>query len=190
MLDVEDPHTFYGGTVPRYYAEMRYKIQEAMEGAQSIAREASEEFGKTFGRHYRPLELYRTEDAEALLITSGTMSGTTRCVVDQLREEDHKVGAVRIRMFRPFPAQEMRRALEKVKKVGVIDRNISFGQSGIFFQEMKSILYSEKERPPLFGFVAGLGGRDVTTDTIRRAFDYMSTHDTPEETILWLDIKR
>ena len=190
MLNVDDPHTFYGGTIPKYYAEMRYKIQEAMEGAKGVVKKAARDFKETFGREYDSLEIYQAEDAETVLISSGTMAGTTRCVVDELRNEGHKVGAVRIRMFRPFPEEEIRQLLGNVVKVGVIDRNISFGQSGIFFQEIKSVLYKEKERPLLFGFIAGLGGRDVTLDTIRRAFDYMSAHDEPEATILWLDIKK
>ena len=190
MLNVDDPHTFYGGTVPKYYAEMRYKIQEAMEEANIVVKKAASDFKEAFGREYDSLELYQTEDAETVLISSGTMAGTTRCVVDELRDEGCKVGAVRVRMFRPFPTEEIRHVLGKVRKVGVIDRNISFGQSGVFFQEIQSVMYAEKERPLLFGFIAGLGGRDVTMGTIRKAYEYMSTHDKPEETILWLDVKR
>ena len=189
-LDVDDPHTFYGGTIPQYYAEMRFKIQETMEEAKGVVERAGHEFKETFGRGYDPLEFYRTEDAESVLVSSGTMASTTRYVVDELRDEGHKVGAVRFRMFRPFPVEGVRRTFRGVKKVGVIDRNISFGQSGIFFQEIKSALYSEKEQPLLFGFIAGLGGRDVTRETIRRAFEYMETHDEVEEMVLWLDIKR
>jgi len=189
-LDIDDPHTFYGGTTPPFYAEMRYKIQQAMEEAKGVVETAAQEFRETFGRGYEAVELYRAEDAEMLLVTAGTMAGTARCVVDELRDDGRRVGAMRIRMFRPFPTEEVRRAVAGAKRVGVVDRNISFGQSGIFFQEMKSALFDEKERPLLFGFIAGLGGRDVTMDTVRRAVDYMSTHDEPEEATLWLDIKR
>lgn len=189
-LDVDDPHTFYGGTVPQYYAEMRYKIQKTMEEARGVVNKAALEFKETFGRSYNPLEFYRTEDAGTLIVSSGTMAGTARCVVDELRDEGYSVGAARIRIFRPFPVEEIRQAFGGVHKVGVIDRNISFGQTGIIFQEIKSVLYTEKERPLLFGFIAGLGGRDVTMPTIRRAFEYMNTHDEPEEPVLWLDIKR
>jgi pyruvate/2-oxoacid:ferredoxin oxidoreductase alpha subunit len=155
-----------------------------------VVKRAAQEFKETFGRGYDPLEFYRTEDAESVLVSSGTMASTMRCVVDELRDEGHKVGAVRFRMFRPFPVEGVRQTFGGVKKVGVIDRNISFGQSGIFFQEIKSALYTEKEQPLLFGFIAGLGGRDVTRGTIRRAYEYMETHDEAEEMILWLDIKR
>lgn len=189
ILDVDDPHTFYGGTTPQLYLEMRYKIQQAMEQAREVAKKADEEFARTFGRKYGLVESYRTEDADAILVASGTVVGTTRGVVDRLRDKGEKVGLVKIRMFRPFPTEEIRDLFKPTSKVGVIDRNISFGHSGIFYQEIKSALCNEPERPLLFGFIAGLGGRDVTENVIEEAFDYVARHDQPED-IIWLDLKR
>jgi len=189
-LDPSDPHAFGAMVAPDHYMEMRYKIQKAMEEAVEVARRADEEFGEVFGRSYGLVEPYRLEDAEVVLVTSATITSTARDVVDELREEGKRVGLLKIRMFRPSPFCDVREALTGAKKVAVIDRNISFGHGGIFAEEVKSALYNSSARPPIFGFVIGLGGRDVTPASIRGIAEYTFEHDAPETEILWREVKK
>lgn len=166
-LDPKDPRAFGGLVKPDLYYEFRYKIQEAMEEAKDVISEVDKEFGKTFGRKYGLVESYRCNGADTLLIASGSIASTAREVVDILRSEGKKIGMAKVRVFRPFPKEEIRQLARGLKRIGVIDRNISFGSEGIFFSEVKSALYREPRRPPIHGFIAGLGGRDVTTDDIK-----------------------
>ena len=189
-LNVNDPHAFGGLAAPGEYMEFRYKMQRAMEEAKKVAREADEEFGRLFGRRYGLVEGYRLDGAEVVLVTSGTVASTSRDVVDDFRERGIKVGMLKIRLFRPFPAEEVRESLRKARKVAVIDRNISFGHGGIFAQEIKSVLYNAGLRTPLFGFIAGLGGRDVTPQLIGQVLDYTLEHDEPPADIIWMGVKR
>ena len=187
-LDVNEPHTFGGLTDPEWYYELRYKIEKAMEEARTVIREADEEFKTIFGRSYGLVESYKCDDAKLILVTSGTITGTSRVVVDELRDKGKKVGLLKIRTFRPFPVEDVREVLGNADKVAVIDRNISFGHSGIFFEEVKSALYNGGKTPPIWGFIAGLGGRDVTPATIQEAISYTEKHDEPED-IIWLGLK-
>jgi pyruvate/2-oxoacid:ferredoxin oxidoreductase alpha subunit len=189
-LDINDPHAFNALVTPDHYMELRYKMQKAMEEAVDVARRTDEEFGEVFGRSHGLVEEYRMEDAEVVLVTSATITSTARVVVDELREEGHKIGLLKVRMFRPFPAEDVRTALASADKVAVIDRNISFGHGGIFAEEVKSALYNASQRPAVFGFVIGLGGRDVTPASIRDIAEYVFEHDAPETDIIWRGVKR
>lgn len=173
-LDVNDPHTFGGLTSPEWYYELRYKIQSAMEEALEIISETGKEYAAITGRRYGLTEEYKTADADEILITAGAISQTAKEAVDLMRDKNKKVGLLRMRAFRPFPKNDVRRIVKNAKLVGVIDRDISFGNEGIFFQEVKSALYNEKFRPPIYGFIAGLGGRDVTIDEIMKITQGMS----------------
>jgi pyruvate/2-oxoacid:ferredoxin oxidoreductase alpha subunit len=119
------------------------------------------------------LERYRLEDAETVLVTAGTIGSTARVVIDELRGEGRKVGMVRIRLFRPFPKEKLLSALQGrgLKRIVVIDRNISLGQEGIFCEELKAVLYGSPVRVPVFGFVMGLGGTNVSPGRIRGALE-------------------
>jgi pyruvate/2-oxoacid:ferredoxin oxidoreductase alpha subunit len=188
-LDTGDPHAFNALVTPRHYMELRYKMQKAMEEAVEVARQADEEFREVFERSYGLVEKYRLENAEVVLVTSATITSTARVVVDELREEGHKIGLLKVRMFRPFPAEDVRAALARASKVAVIDRNISFGHGGIFAEEVKSALYNGSHRPPIFGFIIGLGGRDVTPASIRGIAEYTFERDLPEGEIIWREVK-
>lgn len=167
-LNVREPHAFGGLTSPEWYYELRYNIQGAMMSAIDVIKETGVEYAKITGRKYGLIEEYKTFGADVLLVTSGAISETAKDVVDEMRKQNARVGLVRIRAFRPFPKEDLRKIIQKVKVVGVIDRNISFGNEGIFFQEVKSALYNEKSHPPIYGFIAGLGGRDVTMNDITK----------------------
>jgi pyruvate/2-oxoacid:ferredoxin oxidoreductase alpha subunit len=188
-LDPKDPHTFGGLTGPDWYYELRYMIQGAMEEAKGVIEETGKEFEEIFGRHYGLVEEYRCEDADLILVASATIGGTARVAIDELRAEGKKVGLLRVRVFRPFPEAEVRQVLKSAKKVAVIDRNISFGHSGIFFQEVKSAIYNAEDHPPIFGFIAGLGGRDVSPKEIEELIEYALSREKPDTEIIWKGVK-
>lgn len=188
-IDLEDPHAFGGLLGPAHYIEMRYMLQKDMERAIEVAKKADREFGESFGRNYGIIEPYRCGDAEIIMVTSSTTTGTARTVIDKLRDEGKRVGLLKVRMFRPFPARDIKEVILRAKKVLVVDRNISYGAGGIFFQEIKAALYNEPERLPIFGFITGLGGRDITPEIIEEMIEYTETHDKPEEPILWRRVR-
>ena len=189
-VDPNDPRSFSGLTPPDFFTELRYQTQQAMEEAKRVILQVDEEYQTLFGRRYGLIEGYRLEDAELVLITSGTVAGTTREVVDQYRDEGKPVGMLRMRTFRPFPSEEIRRALQGVPKVAVIDRNISFGMGGIFAEEVRSVFCNEEKRPVVFGYVSGLGGRDITRETLSNIVEYTLEQDRPKQDVLWPDLRR
>jgi len=189
-LQPGDPRSFYGLVAPEHWMELRYKMQKAMEEAVAVTQQVGAEFGQVFGRAYDVVEKYRMDDADLALVTSGSIVGTSREVVDELRDKGQKVGLLKIRMFRPFPVAAVREALAGVKKAAVVDRNISYGVGGIFAAELKSALYGTPHQPTVFPFIIGLGGRDVTPQSIRDIVAYAQEHDAPAEEIIWMEVKR
>jgi len=185
----KEPQAYFGMVSPDYYMEFRYKMQRGMEETVEVARSVDEEFGRQFGRTHGIVEPYRCEDADVVMVTSGTVTSTSRVVVDRLWGDGIKVGLLKVKMFRPFPMEEIKRVLKGVEKVGVIDRNISFGHGGIFAQEIRSTFCNEDERPMVFGFVMGLGGRDVTPEVIEEAIHVTLDNSRPKEEILWIGLK-
>jgi pyruvate/2-oxoacid:ferredoxin oxidoreductase alpha subunit len=148
------------------------------------------EFRSRFGRGYGAIERYGKDGAEILLMTSGTVTSTSRIVIQKLIGNGYSVAGIKIKRFRPFPFEEIREAIQGAKKLVVIDRNLSAGVGGIFAQELRASLYSREERPQVFGFISGLGGRDITPELIEEAVQYAVEHDRPEEEILWLGLKK
>jgi pyruvate ferredoxin oxidoreductase alpha subunit len=129
---------------------------------------AWEEWGKLTGRHYHPVETYRADDAEYCIVTMGSFGETAMEVVDALREEGEKVGVVKIRLWRPFPFEDLRKAVLGKKALVVIDRAISFGgPGGPVALEIRSALYGKKGAPALVNYIAGLAGRDVSRKDFR-----------------------
>ena len=189
-IDPQEPSAFSVITTPEYFFEFRYKIQKAMEQVSKTAKEVDDEFRSTFGRGYGPIERYGKEEAEVFLITSGTVTSTSRIVIQNLVQKGVNVAGIKIKSFRPFPSEEIEAMIKGAKKVAVIDRNLSPGVGGIFAQELRASLYSKEERPQIFGFISGLGGRDITPELIEEAIQYTLEHSQPEEEILWLGLKR
>ena len=187
-LDPENPKTFGAMIFPDWYYEMRYKMNSAMESAKSVIADVNEEYYERFGRKYGIIEEYRCDSAETLIMTSGTIASTAKDVIDSLRDSGKRVGLVKVRVFRPFPKEEIRKVARNVKKIGVIDRNISFGHEGIFCSEIKSALYNASNRPDIFGFIAGLGGRDVTPQDIEEMINMTISGDVDE--ITWFKLKK
>lgn len=154
------------------------------------AVEVDQEFADKFGRSYPLVEAYQCEDAELALVISGSAASTGRLLVEQLRGQGQAVGLVKLRMFRPFPGDMIRQALKGLPKALVVERDLSPGQGGIFHQEISGAISSlpEQERPALFGFVAGLGGRDITLDLLAHAVAYTQANAQPEGNPLWLGL--
>ncbi len=167
-LNLDDPRAFGGLMFPNWYYEMKYKQHTSMEEALKVVEKVGKEFGDRFGRYYGLVEEYRIEDAEIILVVSGTIAQTSKEAVDVLRKEGMKAGLVRMRTFRPFPKEKIRKIASKVNKMIVIDRSISFGSEGAFFTETKACLYNEKDRPEIWGVIIKLGGRDVTVEDITK----------------------
>ncbi|HAX81529.1 MAG TPA: pyruvate ferredoxin oxidoreductase [Actinobacteria bacterium] len=179
-LDPAEPRA-YGGLVNRdHYFELRYKIFEAMERAGRLLVEAGEEFGETLGRRYTPLEEYLLDDADYVIVSAGALTSNVRQAVREARRNGIKVGLLRLVAFRPFPFAAMRRVLAGRKKVAVLDRNMGPGHSGIFAAEIRSAMYGMPDAPPIFGYVVGLGGRDVRVDTVADVLYDLITREEPE----------
>ncbi len=190
-MDVDDPHAFGGLVTPDNYMEMRFKIHEAMNQAKEVAVQADLEFKEVFDRNYGVLEAYKLDDAEYVVVSAGATTSMMRVLVDNYREKGVKVGLMKIKMFRPFPTEMVREWLAGRKKVGVLDRNISFGATGIFVQELKAALYKEKKsgNPAVFGYIMGLGGRDITMQHLGEMMEHMLSHDEPDEDTTWIGLK-
>ncbi len=188
-IDIDEPHSFGALTSPDHYFEIRCKIQKAMEESVQVAKDVDAEFQQIIGRGYGVIETYRCEDAKLILVTSGTITGTARMVVDSERVKGRKVGLLKIRMFRPFPIKDLREILPRAQKIAVIDRNIGFGHSGIFCQEIKSALYGLPVQTPIFGFIIGMGGRDVTTKDIEEIVDFTFKSEKPDSMIIWRGVR-
>jgi pyruvate/2-oxoacid:ferredoxin oxidoreductase alpha subunit len=189
-LTPADPHAFGGLTSPDHYMELRYKLQKDMEKVPALVEETGREYEKMFGRYLGQVDDYLCDGAELVFVTSGTAGLTARGVVDELRAQGVKAGNLRIKLFRPFPFEQVRSILSRVPKVAVLDRNISYGHHGVFYQEVKSAMYGLPSEPAIFGFIAGLGGRDITRETYKEIADYALKHDRPEEEIVWIGVKK
>lgn len=173
---------------PAVYMEMRHSLQQAMEETPDRFAKMETLFEKSFGRRYGPVEPMDCEDAEIILVTSGTVTSTARQFLQDLRLQGEKVGLFKVKMFRPFPYELIRRHLKSAKKVAVIDRNFSFGASGIFAQEIRAALCSLPERPVVFGYIAGLGGRDITLNTLEEIYQKTKYLEFPSEESLWVGL--
>jgi 2-oxoisovalerate ferredoxin oxidoreductase alpha subunit len=184
-LDVEDPRSFGALTSPEYYYEFSHKIQEAHEKAKDVITRTGDEFGRIFGRSYGLTEAYLCEDAEIVLITYGTIAGTAKVAADRLREKGVRAGILKIRYFRPFPSEDIRKICAGIKTLGVVDRSVSFGHEGPFFSETKAALYGASL--PVTGFIAGLGGRDVSIKDIENMVQYLRTNQPADK--VWIGLK-
>ena len=156
---------------PAFYTEFKIQQHRAILGSAEVIREVDQRFGEAFGRSYGGLvEAYRAEDADFLLVTLGSVTGTARLVVDRLREAGRRVGLVKLRTMRPFPREELATLCTKALAVGLLEKNISLGHEGNVFTHVKSAVPGN-----VLGFVAGLGGRDVSKDDITEAFNHLET---------------
>ncbi|AEH61848.1 pyruvate flavodoxin/ferredoxin oxidoreductase domain protein [Methanosalsum zhilinae DSM 4017] len=172
-LDPKNPLSFGAFADPSTYTEFRYLQQQAMDIALERIEEAADEFRDIYGRYYGGLvDEYMTEDADIILFAMGSVVGTVRDVVDEMRNRGEKVGLLKIRTFRPFPAEAIKKAIANSKVVVTLDKNITIGlNEGALFTETKSCLYNTDIRIPVIGFTLGHGGRDIPEKTIENIID-------------------
>ena len=172
VLDIKDPITVGSLDLQDYYFEHKYAVAEAMKGAKNIILEVGKEFGKQFGRQYGLFEEYRLNDAEIAIVALGSTAGTAKAVVDALRDANVKAGLLKIRVFRPFPHEEIAKTLSKIKAVAVMDRSDSFSSAGgPLFTEIRSALFDSAVKPKLVNYIYGLGGRDISKEEIKGIYD-------------------
>lgn len=187
-LDVNNPQSLGLLADPDYYTETRYAVQETLKKALSLIPKITEDFAKVFGRNYNGLvEKYRTEDAERVIVAMGSVCGTVKEVIDELRAKGKKVGLLKITAYRPFPAQEIYDALKDIPKVAVLDRALSLGAYAPLYADIKSVFCSKKKKPQVISsFIIGLGGRDITKDSIKEVIRLLTAKEVCGE---FIDLK-
>ncbi len=169
-MSIENPMSVCIGVGPDYHTEFRYKQHYDLQKSAEIALKVDLEFGEAFGRTYGGLvEHYFCDDAEVVLVTVGSITSTARTVVDKMRNEGHKVGLLKLRYLRPFPLDDIISLGQRVKTIGVLDKNISYGYEGTVYTNINSALSRAKSVPTL-NFIAGLGGRDISKEDIESMF--------------------
>lgn len=163
-LDPEKPVTMGALAYPNTYMHFKKQQQDAMLNSVDIIKKTNLEFGKRFGRIYGDgmIETYKIEDAKEAIVAMGSVCSTARIVIDRLRQKGRRVGLIKIRTFRPFPSEELKKIASKIEKFAVIDRAVSLGNSGPLFLEVKASLSQLK----INNFIVGLGGRDINENTI------------------------
>jgi 2-oxoisovalerate ferredoxin oxidoreductase alpha subunit len=194
VLDINHPLSHGNLVSPEWYMEFRYMIQKAMENAKMLIPKIDKEYGKRFGFEYGGLiEKYKCEDADLILLTMGTIGSDAKIAVDRLRKDGLKVGSARVRVFRPFPTEEIIALSKQTQMFATIDRHISFGMEGFLAAETKASLFAQKDPPLVAGFIAGLGGRDVSSETIekiaKKSLKYVRIGKVEKETE-WVDLRK
>ena len=187
-LDLNDP-MFVNNLIPSSeFMEMRYQQFLGFEKAYPVLNETMKDFEQQFGRGYQLVEAYCCEDADAILITLGSMSGSVKHMVDQYRVQGKKVGNIRIVSFRPFPADDLAAMIPANARVGVLDRSMSMGSpAGPVCMEVRSALADTRQDVMVQPYVVGLGGRDVRPVAITTAFDQLLAKDLMPKA-RWLDV--
>lgn len=191
LLDPDHPVSIGNfDTLGGYYYEFKRAQEEAMCNALHVIEEVGREFGDKFGRYYGLFEEHFLEDARVALVAAGSAAGTTAHVVREMREKGLPVGLLKLRVFRPFPAKALQKALAHVPVIGVMDRSLMFAgeQGGPIFSEMRSAFYDLENRPRIFELVYGLGGRDLGTDLVENACRDLLEGRYPEG-ILYLGLR-
>jgi pyruvate ferredoxin oxidoreductase alpha subunit len=175
VLDPANPMTFGAFADPSTYTEFRYQQQEAQVRALEKIQKVAEEFKETFGRYYGGLiDTYRADDAEVIIVTMGSVIGTVKDAIDEMRDEGIKVGLVKVRCYRPFPVEALRSALKDADIIAVLEKDVSIGYEAGLVTDLKAAFYNSSIRVPIIGFAAGLGGRDITIKDIRRMVERAS----------------
>jgi pyruvate ferredoxin oxidoreductase alpha subunit len=172
ILDPANPKTFGAFADPSTYTEFRYQQFEAQLKALDKIEKVAREFEETFGRYYGGLiDSYQAEDAEVVLVTMGSVIGTIKDAIDAMRAEGKKVGLVKVRSYRPFPVQALRKALKDASVIAVIEKDVAIGGEAGLVTDLKAAFYNSNIKTPIIGFTAGLGGRDITVKDIRKIVD-------------------
>ena len=181
-LDPKKPVTMGPVGFPDSFIVFKKQQQDAMEQSKAIIKAANSGFAKMFNRKYGDglIELYEMGDAEYAFISMGSVCGTIRDTIDDLRKEGQKIGMIKVRSYRPFPKEEITKACQKLKGIAVLDKNISLGHEGALYSDLRSVLFGKDII--INGFIAGLGGRDITKDHLQDIIKRLKKQQEP----LWI----
>lgn len=192
QLNTDMPYAIDNLSSPAIFTEIKRSQDLGMRAAAAVLDERFEEFDKIFGRKYARVMCDGVEDADTVIVCMGSMSGTVRHVVRQLRSESKKVGIARVVCFRPFPKTELAEALRGVKNVAVIDRVSAMGSFGPLYEEVLASMKMSGNNANAYSFVAGLGGRDIWEQTVENVFakaEEMGARNAPCKEPIWIDLK-
>jgi pyruvate/2-oxoacid:ferredoxin oxidoreductase alpha subunit len=182
-LDTDNPLSFGAAATPDNFYAMRKALAKTMKTVPGRLEEIRADFQDRFGRGYRSLEPYRTEEAETVILVSGALTGTTRVAVDRMRQAGLKVGLVKLGLFRPFPQDELIELLAGCSRVLVFNRALSPGAGGTLSQELKAGLYHLDKRPRILDVIVSLGGKEVFPETVQEVVG--QADELSEETSNW-----
>lgn len=181
-LRPEDPMSIGTFADPDYYMEARHDIEVALNNSIDVIEKTQKEFSEIFARKYDFIDPYQCEDADIIIIAMGSICSTIRIQVDILRAKGEKVGLLKIRTFRPFPIEQIKKAVANASKLAVVDKNISFGIGGVLYSDISAKIHDKET----YSFIAGLGGRDVTPETINEVYEKTVN---PVAELNWIDLK-
>ena len=175
LLNRDEPIAVGPLDLQAYLFEHKAQQAEAMKKAKEVIKEVSEEFAEWTGRKYEFFEKYKLDDAEIAIVCMNSTAGTTKAVVDRLREQGIKAGLLKIRMYRPFPAEEIAEVLSHLKAVAVLDKADSLNAAGgALFEDVTSAMYVNKKQVPMVNYVYGIGGRDTTEKQLESVYTDLS----------------
>lgn len=178
-LDLENPRNLAFSAGPDHNTLFKYKEHIGLLNAKKAVAEAEDKFADIFGRRYTGLtESYRTEDADYILITLGSIAGLVKETVDKLRDEGRKVGLLRLRYIRPFPNEEIADAVKNAKAVAVLEKDISFGNEGTVYTNVNSALHKANLSVPASNYIGGIGGKNISADEIETIYDELTKERT------------
>lgn len=171
LLNKKEPMAIGPLDLQAYLFEHKAQQGNAMKAAKQVILDVSKEFEKWTGRHYDLFEEYKLDDAEIAIVCMNSTAGTTKAVVDKLREQGVKAGLLKIRVYRPFPGEEVAKALSHLKAVAVLDKSDSLNAiGGALFEDVVSSMYVAKQNVPVVNYVYGIGGRDTTEKEINSVY--------------------
>jgi pyruvate ferredoxin oxidoreductase alpha subunit len=184
LLDSEHPVTVGSNASLDYYFEHKVNQLQGMEEARKIIKEVGREFGDRFGRYYGYFEAYKMEDANHAVVLMGSAAGTAKETVDQLRNQGEKVGLLKLRVFRPFPYRELKETLSDLNSIAILDRAFNPGTlGGPLYNEIRAALYDTRQKPLVFPYIYGLGGRDIGVNDIAGIFKEIKEKSGKDEFI-------
>lgn len=179
LLNKKEPIAVGPLDLQAYLFEHKYQQAEAMKNAKKVIKEVSEDFEKLTGRSYSFFEEYKSQDADYIIVCMNSTAGTTKFVVDKLREKGIKAGLIKVRMFRPFPAEEIAEALKNAKSIAVLDKADSLnGAGGALFEDVASSMFTNNVFIPTINYIYGIGGRDTKVEDIESVFNDLSNINT------------
>lgn len=188
-MDLEHPVNMGFSVGPSDNMEFHLLHHKAMLHVPQVVEEADRRFSKIFGRsHGAMTEGYRTEDADYILITVGSITGLARLVVDDLRSQGVKAGVLKLRFIRPFPLEDIGKALKQAKAVGVLEKDISFGYEGTIYTNVNSALIRNHLMKPSFNFIGGLGGRDISVSDLQGCFETLIHYEEQKQQVIWIGL--